>query len=108
MTPQELQNKTLNEIKTVTAITVKGNPIKIQIGNLGMIGNDWGMMLSVYMLAEYEGINYRIEPYFDHYSFVRNGKRYCVLTLKEAHKIEEEYLKGLGYNSDYFGGDIKL
>jgi hypothetical protein len=98
----------LKEAQKIQAKTVKGNDIEITVGNLGMIGNGWGMMLSVYMFVEFEGEMYRITPYFDYYAFEKENKPYCVLTLQEAHRVEAEYLKLAGYRETYFGGTVKL
>ena len=98
----------LKESMKIQGKTVKGNEIEVTVGNLGMIGNAWGMMLSVYMFIEFEGEMYRITPYFDYYAFEKDSKPYCVLTLQEAHRIEAEYLKLAGYRETYFGGTVKL
>jgi len=98
----------LKESMKIQGKTVKGNDIEITVGNLGMIGNAWGMMLSVYMFVEFEGEMYRITLYYDYYAFEKENKLYCVLTLQEAHRVEAEYLKLAGYRETYLGGTIKL
>lgn len=63
----------------------------------GKLAGKGGITLNTALFFEFEGEVFQLSAYFEYYVFTKNDKKYCIMTIKEAHRLINEYETELGW-----------